>query len=157
MTRLFGIAGVQMSVVPWDASATVDKMADITKNIHKSFPWVQLMMFHELVVPGLVQFVTADNGDTWKKNAEPIPGPLTERLCELARQVGHLAGSRLDVRTGRRQTLQHGHRHLAAGRDWWPNIAKCSPGCPTRAGPLRATSSAYSTSRRRALWTVHLL
>jgi predicted amidohydrolase len=88
MTRLFGIAGVQMSVVAWDASATVEKMADIMKNIHKSFPWVQLMMFHELVVPGLVQFVTADNGDTWKKNAEPIPGPLTERLCGLARQAG---------------------------------------------------------------------
>ena len=72
MTRLFGIAGVQMSVVPWDANATVDKMADIVKNVHKSFPWVQLVMFHELAVPGLVSFVTTNNGDTWKKNAEPI-------------------------------------------------------------------------------------
>jgi formamidase len=88
MTRLFGIAGVQMCVVPWDANATVDKMADIATNIKKNFPWVQLVMFHELVVPGLVQFVTADNGDKWKKNAEPIPGPLTERLCALARKTG---------------------------------------------------------------------
>src|SRR5512136_1509109 len=88
MTRLFGIAGIQMSVVPWDASATVDKMADIIKNVHKSFPWVQLMMFHELIIPGLVQFVSADDSDTWKKNAEPIPGPLTMRLCDLARQSG---------------------------------------------------------------------
>ncbi len=88
MTRLFGISGVQMSVIPWDANATVDKMADIATNIKKNFPWVQLVMFHELVVPGLVQFVTTDNGDTWKKNAESIPGPLTERLCALARKTG---------------------------------------------------------------------
>jgi formamidase len=46
------------------------------------------MMFHELVVPGLEQFVTTENNDTWKKNAEPIPGPLTERLCALARKTG---------------------------------------------------------------------
>jgi predicted amidohydrolase len=62
MTRLFGISGVQMSVVPWDANATVEKMADIATNIKKNFPWVQLVMFHELVIPGLVQFVTTDNG-----------------------------------------------------------------------------------------------
>jgi predicted amidohydrolase len=49
---------------------------------------VQLVMFHELVIPGLVQFVTTDNGNKWKKNAEPIPGPLTERLCALARTTG---------------------------------------------------------------------
>ena len=88
MTRLLGIAGIQMTVVPWDANATVDKMADIVENINKIFPWVQLMMFHELVVPGLDQFVTTENNDTWKKSAEPIPGPLTERLCALARKTG---------------------------------------------------------------------
>ncbi len=88
MSRLFGIAGVQMSVVPWDASATVSKMSDIAANISRSFPWVQLVMFHELIVPGLVQFVTTENSDTWKRNAEPIPGPLTERLCAISRKTG---------------------------------------------------------------------
>ena len=89
MSRLFGIAGVQMTVVPWDANATVDKMADIATNIKKSFPWVQLVMFHELVVPGLVQFVTNDNSSAWKiESAQPIPGPLTERLCALASKTG---------------------------------------------------------------------
>ena len=88
MSRLFGIAGVQMSVVPWDANATVEKMSDIALNIRRSFPWVQLVMYHELIVPGLVQFVTAETPDTWKKNAEPIPGPLTDRLCTLARKTG---------------------------------------------------------------------
>ena len=92
MSRLFGIAGVQMSVVPWDANATVDKMSDIALNIRRNFPWVQLVMYHELVVPGLVQFVSTEKPDTWKKNAEAIPGPLTERLCVLARKTGQCDG-----------------------------------------------------------------
>ena len=29
MTRLFGIAGVQMSVSPFDAQGTIDKMSDV--------------------------------------------------------------------------------------------------------------------------------
>ncbi len=88
MTRNFGIAGIQMSVVAWDPNGTVDKMSDVAINIRKNFPWVNLVMFHELVVPGLVQFVTTDRPDTWKKAAEPIPGPLSERLCALARETG---------------------------------------------------------------------
>jgi formamidase len=88
MTRLFGISGVQMSVVPWDAEATIEKMSDIAFNIQKSFPWIQMVIFHELIVPGLTQFVTPENKDWWKKNSESIPGPLTERLCLLARKTG---------------------------------------------------------------------
>ena len=88
MTRNFGIAGVQMSVVPWDARATVSKMSDIALKISGSFPWVNLLLFHELVVPGLVQFESAGRPDMWKKNAEPIPGALTEELCAVARATG---------------------------------------------------------------------
>lgn len=88
MSRLFGITGVQMSVVPWDAHATIDKMSDIAVNIQKNFPWAQMVIYHELIVPGLVQFVTPENKDWWKKNSESIPGPLTERLCALARKTG---------------------------------------------------------------------
>lgn len=88
MTRLFGIAGVQMSVEPWNAERTVEKMSDVTVNISRSFPWVNLVMFHELIVPGLLQFVTPDDKDWWKRNSEAIPGPLTERLCNLARRTG---------------------------------------------------------------------
>jgi predicted amidohydrolase len=87
MTRLFGIAGVQMSVVPWDADATFEKMSDLTMNIHKQLPWVNMIVFHELIVPGLVQFVTPDDKDWWKKNSGPVPGPQTDRLCELARKA----------------------------------------------------------------------
>lgn len=84
MSRNFGIAGVQMSVVKHNAHETIDKMSDIALNISKSFPWVNLVMFHELVVPGLVQFVTPEDKDWYLKNSEAIPGPLTERLQTLA-------------------------------------------------------------------------
>jgi formamidase len=87
MSRLFGIAGVQMSVVPWDTGATFDKMSDIAINIQKSFPWVQMVIYHELIVSGLVQFITPENKDWWKKNCESIPGPLSDRLCALARKT----------------------------------------------------------------------
>jgi len=87
MSRLLGVAGVQMQVVPWDAQATVEKMGEVVEQITRSFPWVQMFVFHELVVPGLVQFVRTENRDTWKKNAERIPGPLTERLCNIARET----------------------------------------------------------------------
>ena len=87
MTRLFGIAGVQMAVVPWEAEATVVKMGDAVTQITHSFPWVQMVVFHELAVPGLVQFVSTPSPDTWRKNAQPIPGRLTEQLCEIARRA----------------------------------------------------------------------
>ncbi len=76
-----------MSVVPWDANATVDKMSDVALNIEKKFPWVQLVMFHELVVTGLQQFVTPEDKEWWRKNSESIPGPLSDRLCSLARKT----------------------------------------------------------------------
>jgi deaminated glutathione amidase len=87
MSRLFGIAGVQMQVVSFDAHSTVDKMAEISTNLTKSFPWVQLIMFHELVVPGLDQFVTSEDRDWLIKNSEKIPGMISERLCALARSL----------------------------------------------------------------------
>ncbi len=87
MTRLFGIAGVQMSVIPWDKAGTVDKMLDAVSQISYNFPWVQMIVFHELALPGMVQLVTAEPADIWKRNAEPIPGPSLDRFCNLARKT----------------------------------------------------------------------
>lgn len=86
MPRLFGIAGVQMAAVPWDPEATIDKMMDAIHNISRTFPWVQMLLFHELAAPGMVQFVSANPPDAWRKTAQTIPGPATDRLCEAARR-----------------------------------------------------------------------
>jgi len=88
MTRNFGIAGIQMSVIPMDPAATIDKMSEVAEQIGLSFPWVRLLMFHELAPTGLVQYVKADRPDMWKKIGEPVPGPSTDRLCALARRTG---------------------------------------------------------------------
>lgn len=87
MSRLFGIAGVQMSVEAWDMDGTFEKMADVALNIHKQMPWINMIVYHELVVPGLVQFKTPVDGNWYKKNSGPVPGPMTDRLCELARKT----------------------------------------------------------------------
>ena len=87
MTRLFGIAGVQMSVQAWDMDVTFDKMSDIALNICKQMPWVNMVVYHELVVPGLVQFKSPIDVDWYKKNSGSVPGPQTDRLCDLARKT----------------------------------------------------------------------
>jgi formamidase len=87
MPRLFGIAGVQMGVVAWDPNATIDKMAQVIGHIGHNFPWVQMVIFHELCVSGLVQFNTSPDIDRWDQVKQPIPGPLTDRLCDIARRT----------------------------------------------------------------------
>jgi formamidase len=76
-----------MSVVPWDATATLEKMEAVATQIEKNFPWVQMIIFHELVASGAAQFVSTSSAEPWREIAEPIPGPLSTRLCELARRT----------------------------------------------------------------------
>ncbi len=87
MSNLFGIAGIQMSVVPWEPAATMDKMESIIDQVYENFPWVQMILFHELVVSGAAQFVASSSTEPWQHIAQTIPGPLSARLCELARKV----------------------------------------------------------------------
>jgi len=54
---------LQLSVVHWDADATFEKMSDLTMNIHRQFPWVNMIVYHELIVPALVQFCVFDIPD----------------------------------------------------------------------------------------------
>jgi predicted amidohydrolase len=84
MPRLFGIAGIQMSVVPWDAAATVEKMEAAAGEVRANFPWVQMMVFPELAPSGVAQFVSTSASEPWRDIAETIPGPMSRRLCELA-------------------------------------------------------------------------
>ncbi len=86
MTRLFGVAGVQMAVVAWDTEATINKMAQVCNRIGRSLPWVQMILFHELCPSGLVQFDMLPDPATWKAILQPIPGPISDRLCRIARR-----------------------------------------------------------------------
>lgn len=88
MTEPFGIAGIQMSVVPWDVPATMDKITGIFTQAVDNFPWVKMIVLPELVLSAAAQFVAADSPEPWRKSAESIPGPITDRLCGLAREYG---------------------------------------------------------------------
>lgn len=86
MSRLFGIAGVQMSVIAWDEQATIAKMKQVINRIKTGFPWVQMVVFHELCPSGLVQFDAKPNPDAWKRIVQPIPGNVSNMLCEIAQK-----------------------------------------------------------------------
>jgi len=86
MSRLFGIAGVQMSVVAWDENATIAKMEQVINRIKAGFPWVQMVVFHELCPSGLVQFDAKPNLEAWKRIIQPIPGNISDALCTIARK-----------------------------------------------------------------------
>lgn len=77
-----------MSVIPWDARATLEKMTEIVAQVSETFPWAQIIVFPELALSAAAQFVSADSPEPWRKSAEPIPGPATERMCRLARETG---------------------------------------------------------------------
>ncbi|HVB42257.1 MAG TPA: carbon-nitrogen hydrolase family protein [Streptosporangiaceae bacterium] len=88
MSRPFGIAGIQMAVVPWDAEATAIKMDGAVRYLARSFPWLDLVLGHELALSGLVQFSDRPGPATLRQLATTIPGPVTDRLCETAAAVG---------------------------------------------------------------------
>lgn len=85
MSRYLGIAGVQMSVIPWNSKATVDKLEMIIHDICIRTPWVQLIVFHELAVQGFTSNERDENGNK-HLDVQSIPGPITDRLCEIARR-----------------------------------------------------------------------
>lgn len=88
MTSLFGIAVVQMHVVPWDTEKTLDKMEQRLHYIRRSFPSIQLVCFPELCASATASVEPLPEGQTWDSSAEEIPGPISERLCEMARRHG---------------------------------------------------------------------
>ena len=144
MTRYFGIAGIQMAVEPWDANATVDKMHAVANQVRFNFPWVDMLIFHELVVPGLVQFVGTERSDTWRQDAQTIPGLLTDRLCEIARQTRKwlVPGSMYEVDGDH---LYNTALVISPDGEIITKYRKMFPWLPYEAGTTAGTHSASST------------
>jgi len=78
MTRHFAIAGVQMTITPGNTEENVLKIERFIGNVSTAFPWVDMICFSEFCIPGF-------NPQTWKEQAEPIPGATTDRLCKTAK------------------------------------------------------------------------
>ncbi len=81
MSRLLGIAAIQMAAVPHDPRATLDKIESLVANTCATTPWIDLICLPELVLDPPVQFMYREGAP---QPAEPIPGPKTDRLRALA-------------------------------------------------------------------------
>jgi len=81
MGKYLSVVMVQMDIAPGDTEANVSRMLAIAGEAVADFPWVNLVCFSELVVPGF-------SAATWQKQAEPIPGPTTDRFAEFAKKNG---------------------------------------------------------------------
>jgi formamidase len=83
--RLLSIAGLQTSPVVGDPEATLRRMAERVARVRAVVPRVQLVMFPELHLPAL-QPLLEPHGERPADLAVDVPGPLTERLGEVARE-----------------------------------------------------------------------
>ncbi|MHA2146711.1 MAG: carbon-nitrogen hydrolase family protein [Candidatus Thorarchaeota archaeon] len=79
MSRKLGVAGLQL-LRSEDSEQNLEKFEKIAKKTKRSFPWIDLIMIGELY---LQKYGKPD----WKKFAEPIPNPLTDRLSDLAKKL----------------------------------------------------------------------
>ncbi len=88
MTRLLGIAAAQISPVALDPDACFLKLAGTVRRLATSTPRLDLVIFPELFLTG-VATPTGDAPAGYLDGlAESIPGPMTDRLCELAAETG---------------------------------------------------------------------
>jgi formamidase len=79
LSRKLGVAGLQL-LRSEDSEQNLEKFEKIAKKTKRSFPWIDLIMIGELY---LQKYGKPD----WKKFAEPIPNPLTDRLSDLAKKL----------------------------------------------------------------------
>lgn len=87
VSRFLGVAAVQAAPVPFDPEGSVRKLEAETRRVAALMSGLDLVVFPELFVTGFVAGHDAP-ANHLADVAEPIPGPLTERLCRLAVETG---------------------------------------------------------------------
>jgi formamidase len=85
--RTLSIAALQTAPIPRDPEATLERLAERVPGVRSAVPHAQLLVLPELhlsAVPGLL-----DESEGYADSvAVEVPGPLTERLGEIAREAG---------------------------------------------------------------------
>ena len=103
MSRIIGVVAAQVAPIPTRPEATFDKFAREVRLLAATMPSMDLYVFPELYLTAVGSW-----GDEYPPGydarvAETIPGPLTERLVNLARSVGKwLVPGSIFERTGER-------------------------------------------------------
>jgi formamidase len=89
MSRPLSIVAVQTSPVAWDPAATWTAFEADLRARRASSPDAHLFVYPELHLSALGRLgVPVKPGYSMRRVAETIPGPLTERLCALAKELG---------------------------------------------------------------------
>ncbi len=84
MTRLLHVVGAQISPVGGDPDATFEKFSNEVRIMRGSFPDAQLYLFPELYLAADAPFRSSV---PLAENRHRVPGPLTERIGEVARRA----------------------------------------------------------------------
>jgi formamidase len=88
MTRPLPIIAAQVAPAAWDVQATWEKFESEVRELGKSFPQTRLFLFPELYLSAIGPFGSpVARGYSFQAIAEPIPGPLTEKLCSLSSEL----------------------------------------------------------------------
>ncbi|MFJ2738892.1 carbon-nitrogen hydrolase family protein [Streptomyces sp. NPDC087440] len=85
--RTLAIAAVQTTPVPYDLEATWQRYASQVRALHETFPHVQLAVAPELLLAAEAPLLEA-RSEWMREAAVTVPGPLTGRICDLARETG---------------------------------------------------------------------
>uniref|UniRef100_A0AAU2K078 Carbon-nitrogen hydrolase family protein n=1 Tax=Streptomyces sp. NBC_00049 TaxID=2903617 RepID=A0AAU2K078_9ACTN len=86
--RTLAIAALQTAPVAHDLEATWQRFAEQVRAAHGLFPHVQLVIAPELLLAAEGPMLRPAPDDWTERAAVTIPGPLTDRICSLARETG---------------------------------------------------------------------
>ncbi|MFI0975478.1 carbon-nitrogen hydrolase family protein [Streptomyces sp. NPDC021093] len=85
--RTLAVAAVQTTPVTYDLEATWQRYAGQVRALRDTFPHVQLAVAPELMLAAEAPLLEA-RAEWMREAAVTVPGPLTDRLCALARETG---------------------------------------------------------------------
>jgi len=84
MSRTLTVLSAQVAPVRYDAAATLDKFEDEVQLVRKAFRDAELLVFPELYLTGDDPFALGAPPDFEREGAQPVPGPLSERVGKIA-------------------------------------------------------------------------
>lgn len=88
MSRVLGVVAAQVAPIPADPEATFAKFAAEVRALARSSPVFDLYVFPELYLSAVGSWSDQHPPGYARAVAQTIPGPLTDRLGDLAREVG---------------------------------------------------------------------
>ena len=88
MARVIGVVAAQVAPVAYDVEATFGKFTREVRSLATSFPGLDLYVFPELYLAALGSYGDEAPPGYARRVAEAVPGPLTARVGNVAREAG---------------------------------------------------------------------